>query len=169
MNVKERADTIGTFRYIEVRLMETAAYWVPLTPEMEVKTVLGRHIWDFAQHADWLGKRTYELRQPEQYTRRAVDDYVALLDQLTAESETAKKLSMMYDVIVPGLIRRYERYLGSTDELLDGPSAVIIERILTDLSRQCEEAGMMRREIGIASVAVEALRDRETSIATLVA
>src|SRR5581483_12233555 len=82
MNVKQRAETIGTFRFIEVRLMETAAYWVPLTPEMEVKVLLGRHIWDFAQHADWLGKRAFELRQAEHYTRRPGDDYHQLLEQM---------------------------------------------------------------------------------------
>ena len=40
-----------------VALMEIAAAWTPTTPEMEVKVLLGRHIWDFAQHADALGKR----------------------------------------------------------------------------------------------------------------
>ena len=28
--------------------------------------MFGRHIWDFAQHADALGRRTFELRQPAQ-------------------------------------------------------------------------------------------------------
>ncbi|KPK05001.1 MAG: hypothetical protein AMS20_07585, partial [Gemmatimonas sp. SG8_28] len=58
MSVRERADWIATFRFISVNLMETLARWVPNTPEMEVKLLFGRHLWEFAQHADAFGKRT---------------------------------------------------------------------------------------------------------------
>ena len=57
LTVQQRGDNVATFRWIEVRLMETLAAWVPTTPEMEVKLVFGAHIWDTAQHADMLGKR----------------------------------------------------------------------------------------------------------------
>jgi hypothetical protein len=169
MNVKERAEAIGSFRFIEVRLMETAAYWVPLTPEMEVKVMLGRHIWDFAQHADWLGKRTFELRQPEHYTRKAHEDYVRLLDAVKASDSTSDKLSRLYTVVVTGLIRRYEAYLAATDELLDGPSVVIIGRIITDLNRQLEEARGMRAELGIAAPPSDPWAQQEVAIASVVA
>ena len=49
---------LATFRYVAVFLMETAARWTPLTPELEVKLLFGRHLWEFAQHADMLGQRT---------------------------------------------------------------------------------------------------------------
>ena len=62
LSVRERADTIGTLRHIEVFTMETLARWVPTTPDLEAKVVFGRHIWDCAQHADALGRRTHELR-----------------------------------------------------------------------------------------------------------
>ena len=41
MTVKERADTLATFRYIEVRLMEITSGWTPITAEMEVKVLMG--------------------------------------------------------------------------------------------------------------------------------
>ena len=37
MTVNERGQTIATYRFIEVRLMEIAAAWVPTTPEMETR------------------------------------------------------------------------------------------------------------------------------------
>ena len=169
MNVKQRADAIGTFRFVEVRLMETAAYWVPLTAEMEVKVLLGRHIWDFAQHADWLGKRAFELRQPEHFTRKAKDEYVALLDSMKEAQATDEKLSLLYEVILPGLIRRYEQYLQDTDQLLDGPSALIIQRIINDLQRQIGEGSRLRTQLGAASTSVHSVRERERAIATVVA
>ena len=71
--VVERCNTIATFRRVSIWLMETTARWTPITPEMEVKVTLGRHIWEYAQMADALGKRTFELRQPEHYTIPATD------------------------------------------------------------------------------------------------
>lgn len=66
LTVKERGQFVATMRHIHVWLMETLAAWVPTSPEMEVKILLGEHIWDVAQHADALGKRTSELRMPLQ-------------------------------------------------------------------------------------------------------
>ena len=50
--LREKAEYLATFRWLEVFLMETLARWVPTTPELEVKVLMGRHIWDAAQHAD---------------------------------------------------------------------------------------------------------------------
>src|SRR6516165_5764007 len=63
--VSERGRSVATFRYVCVWMMETIARWTPTTPEMEAKVMMGRHIWEYAQMADALGKRTFELRLPE--------------------------------------------------------------------------------------------------------
>jgi hypothetical protein len=169
MNVEARVEAIGTFRFIEVYLMETVARWVPLTPEMEVKVMFGRHIWEFAQHADWLGKRTFELRRPEHYTKPAAADYLSILEATRAAATTPAKLSMLYDVIIPGTIRRYESYLSATDALLDAPSVVIMERIASNLKRQCDDAGRLRLQLGISAGVDASFQQRETSIANVVA
>ena len=70
LNVAQRGTHVATFRWIEVRLMETLAAWTPTTPEMEAKLLFGAHIWDAAQHADILGKRAHELRLPLQHSSR---------------------------------------------------------------------------------------------------
>jgi hypothetical protein len=169
MNVKERGDAIGTFRFIAVRLMETTARWTPITPEMEAKIMFGKHIWQYAQHADWLGKRTFELRQPEHYTRTPSAEYLAVLDGLAEAATTGDRLSMLYDAIVPGLVRRYEAYLAETDALLDEPSVVIIERILLDLRRQQQDAVRLREQISIPVAAAEEFARRELAVASPVA
>src|SRR5438270_2489799 len=107
LSVPDRAAAIATFRFIEVKLMELVATWTPTTPEMEAKVMFGRHIWDFAQMADWLGKRTFELRQPEHYTLRPVDDYEALLKEASKAESTSDRIATLYDGILPGLIKRY--------------------------------------------------------------
>ena len=169
MNVKQRGDAIGTFRYIAVRLMETVAHWTPITPEMEAKVLFGRHIYDYAQHADALGKRTFELRQPEHYTRPAAREYVEVLDMLRRAASTSERFSMLYEVVVPGLIRRYESYIRDTDGLLDEPSVVIMERIVADLRRQQLDSHRVRDSIRIADAPVREFSSREAAVVSHVA
>jgi hypothetical protein len=169
LTVNDRARAIATFRFVEVRLMEITAAWTPTTPEMEVKVMFGRHIWDFAQHADWLGKRTFELRQPEHYTLRPVESYAQLLDEFAAEESTAARLAGLYDVFLPALERRYREYLAATDPLLDQPSVVIIERILHEMQRMKTDAGKLRREFALNAVPLDQLAGRESAHAAIVA
>jgi len=147
LNVKERGRQVATFRWVEVRFMETLATWVPTTPELEVKLVFGAHIWDAAHHADALGKRAQELRLPEQHSVEPAADYVQLLDEIAGQQETAKRVAGFYDCILPGLEHRYRTYMSEVDTLLDAPTIRIMERILTDNERMREEAADLRRQV----------------------
>ena len=168
LSVNERARSIGTFRFIEVRLMEIAAGWTPTTPEMEVKVILGRHIWSFAQHADWLGKRTFELRQPEHYTLEPAEGYLDVLNAARGIESTSGRLTAMYEVLVPGLEARYRDYVERTDRLIDEPSVLIIERILADLQRQRTEAVQLRRYLTLPHWDASALLEQERAHASVV-
>lgn len=147
LTVNDRARAIGMFRFIEVRLMEIVAAWTPTTPEMEVKVMFGRHIFDFAQHADALGKRTFELRQPAHYTLRPEDDFMAILEGAVRRTTTVDRVASLYEDVLPKVERRYRDYVASTDAILDEPSIILINRILQDLARQREEAKAVRSEI----------------------
>jgi hypothetical protein len=149
--------------------MEIAAGWTPSTPEMEVKVLFGRHIWDFARHADALGKRTFELRLPEQASRPPIDAYGALLDDVARLPQTDRRLAALYDAILPGLERRYASYLAETDPILDGPSVVVLEPILQDLARQRRDSEDVRRRLGLAQADVGDLRRRDEAVPTVVA
>ena len=138
LTVKERGHFVATLRYVHVTLMETLAAWVPTTPEVEVKLLLGEHIWDVAQHADSLGKRTFELRLPLQHSVRAAEPYVAFLAEVRAIEPTPERLAAMYDVVVPGLVARQRRYLEQTDKLVDAPTVRILERYLADTARMID-------------------------------
>lgn len=168
LTVKERCRSIATFRFIEVRLMETAARWTPTTPEMEVKVLLGRHIWDFAQHADALGKRTFELRAALQHSERPQDGYLGLLDDAAAVEGAAARLTALYEVVLPGLDARYARYVAEADPILDAPSVVILERIRGDIARQRREAAALRAELGLDPSPLEGLRRREEALVEIV-
>jgi hypothetical protein len=162
LSVGERGRHIATFRSIELRLMETAAAWTPTTAEMEVKVLLGRHIWDFAQHADALGKRTFELRLPLQHSQPPAPVYAELMEDVARLPGTPERLSALYDAVLPGLERRYDRYAAEVDPILDAPSLVIVERIRRDLARQRSEADSLRGQLSLPPAPSEGWRRRES-------
>jgi hypothetical protein len=146
--LREKAEHLATFRWLAVFLMETLARWVPTTPEMEVKVLMGRHIWNAAQHADALGKRTFELRAPLHYTLAPLPPYLRTMNELASVEDTAGRVHAVYDVILPGLAARYQQYLQNSDSLLDEPSFRVIEGILGDYARMRRESEEVRAELG---------------------
>lgn len=140
LSVKLRGQNVATFRFVEVHLMETLAAWVPTTPEMEAKLLFGEHIWDCAQHADWLGKRTHELRLPLQHSVRPAEGYLALLNCVAAVTDTTERISGFYEVVLPRFGARLRSYLDETDQLMDAPTVRILERVLGDQDRMLRQS-----------------------------
>jgi hypothetical protein len=172
LSVRERGETAATLRWIHVRLMEIIASWVPTTPEMEVKLLFGAHIWDVAQHADALGKRTHELRMPLQHSLAPSDAYHALLADFAATKDTRERIAFFYDGILPSLAARYRTYLAKTDSLLDAPSVRIYEHIAAEQARMMRESRELREQIPALVLgepeAVERLVSREGAIDTFI-
>jgi hypothetical protein len=171
--IRSRADRLATFRSIAVQLMEVLARWVPTTPEMEPKVLFGRHIWDFAQHADMLGKRTFELRAPLHFTLAPAADYQALLAELSSATSTEDRIALLYQGLLPGLAKRYDHYLQTADAILDEPSVRIIERISADILRMLAQSRELIGELQLfrctnSDRALEFGR-REAMVAALVA
>ena len=147
LTVKQRGQHVATFRFVEVRLMEILAGWIPTTAQMEAKLLFGPHVWDCAQAADALGKRAHELRLPLQHAIAPVPAYLSVLDQLNATQEAAQRIAAFYDVVLPSMGARYRRYLAQTDALMDAPTVRIIERILDTQARMLREAAALREQL----------------------
>ena len=164
LTIREKADTLGTWRHTNVFLMETLARWVPSTPELEVKTLFGQHLWDLAQHADEIGKRTADLRAPLHYSRKPAAAYAGALEALAGTSGTAERVAGFYDAALPDLERRYRAYLADTDHLLDQPTVRILERFAGDIARmQADRAAVAAERSDLPLTApgwVEQLRAR---------
>ena len=173
LSVSDRGRTVATLRHIHVEMMDTLAQWTPSSPEMEVKLMLGEHIWDVAQSADALGKRTRELRLPLQHSLKPADLYVGLLADIRKEADTARRLGSFYDVLLPGLESRYRAYLAETDALLDAPTVRILQQIQDVQSRMIKQSRDLRAELPalrqVDAQWLESLAKRESQIATVVA
>jgi hypothetical protein len=141
--IAQKADIIATFRSLHVYLMEALARWTPTTPQLEVKIMFGRHLWECAQHADVLGHRTSELRAGLHYTRPPVAAYKAVLDEIGGYESPTDRVAAIYDAIIPDLVERYAALLRDADPLLDQPSIRLWTRIHTDLQRLLVERDEM--------------------------
>ena len=146
LDVRARADAIATFRFISVYCMETLARWVPTTPELEVKVLFGRHLWDFAQHADAFGKRTAELRLGPQVSRAPTSAFRGVLERAAAVSDTKQRVDGFYGGLMPAIETLYRTYLAETDALLDEPSVRILDHVLADFARLRSERAELARE-----------------------
>jgi len=172
LNVKDRGQAVATFHYVHVELMEMLAQWTPTAPEMEVKLLFGEHIWEVAQHADALGKRTGELRMRPHRKLKPVDPYVRLLAEVRNETGTPRRLSAFYDGLLPGLAARYRSYLERTDTLMDAPTVRVLERVSESESRMIGQSRALRAELpalgGADPAWAGALAQRESQIPSLV-
>lgn len=140
LTVRQKADAVGTFRYLSVAYMEMLSRWVPTTAEMEAKVLFGRHIWELAQHADALGKRTHELRAALHYTVECAADYGLVVDRLAKLTKSDERFNGFYAAALVDLDARCAAYLDDTDPMLDEPTVRVLERIRVDIARMRSEA-----------------------------
>jgi hypothetical protein len=161
LTITQKADTLGTYRFILVRLMETLAAWVPTSPELEIKTLFGRHIWLLAQHADAIGHRTVELRAKLHYDRAPQPQYMSALQQLQGVTASGDRVAAFYGGALADLARRFEHYLAHTDALLDAPTVDILRRALADIERMHAD----RAEVSAQRADLGADADRARGIA----
>jgi hypothetical protein len=138
LSVEASARRIRRYRYVEERLMRILAGWIALTPELAAKLVLGRHVWDCAQHADLWGKRLLELRSPAQQSEPPGPEFVRLVDEVErpdAFHETPERLAGVYRVLKPCLVAAYERHLRESNPVFEPPTRRILERCLDEERR----------------------------------
>jgi len=144
MPVEASARRIRHYRYAEERMMRTLAGWIALTPELPVKLLLGRQVWDCAQHADLWGRRLPELRSPAQVSEPPSPAFVLFMDALENREQwgdTLERLTGVYRVLKPHVIETYEAHLARTNPVYEPPTRRILERCLDDERRHVADAG----------------------------
>lgn len=136
--VEDSARLLHHYRYAVERMMRILGGWLALTPEMSAKLLMGRHVWDNAQHADAFGKRLPELRAHAEASEPASPAFVAFVDALEspeAPHQTVERLVGVYRVLKPHLLATYERHLARTNAVYEPPTRRILERCIEDERR----------------------------------
>ena len=112
--------------------------WIALTPEVDVKLLFGRHVWDCAQHADLWGRRLPELRSKAQESEPANAGVVAvfdLIETMEAPGQTVERVTAIYRVMKPHLATVYERHLAVANPVYEPPTRRILGRCIEEERR----------------------------------
>jgi len=124
--------------------------WIALTPEISAKLLMGRHVWDSAQHADLLGRRLPELRAQAQVSEPPNEAFVACLDAIEAAEhpeQTVERLVGIYRVLKPHLAATYEAHLQRANEVYEPPTRRILTRCLEDERRHISAGIVVLRHL----------------------
>ena len=112
--------------------------WIALTPELSAKLLLGRHVWDCAQHADLWGRRLPELRAPAHVSEPPSALFVRFMDVLESSDEphqSVERLLAIYRVLKPHLLAAYEIHMARSNPIYEPPTRRILQRCMDEERR----------------------------------
>jgi hypothetical protein len=138
LEVDESAKTVRHYRYAVERMTRLLGGWIALTPELSAKLLMGRHVWDNAQHADAWGRRLPELRAAAQVSEPANARLVTFMDALEAAErpeQTIERVVGVYRVLKPHLLATYEAHLATANAVYEPPTCRILTRCIQDEQR----------------------------------
>jgi hypothetical protein len=138
ISVDVSAGRIRQYRWLEERLMRILGGWIALTPELPIKLLFGRHVWDCAQHADLWGRRLPELRSPAHQGEPPSEGFARLVKEIDARQsrhESVERVAAVYGVLKPHLIAAYESHLAGANPIYEPPTRRILVRCLDEERR----------------------------------
>ena len=128
-NVKENAQRLANYRYLEVQLMEMLGGWSHTTPQLAFKATFGYHVYDHAQAADMLGERLEQLRSGRYREEPATDDFAHLCEDVWNLATPLDRLVAVYRVLEPHLVSTYVYHADATDPLADTPTVRLLRQL----------------------------------------
>ena len=170
--VEESARRVGHYAWIEMRLFEALGGWVATVPELDVKTMLGRHCYHHAWHAELWHKRLPELREmrPDRLIRppnEALEAFVVALTEPEAPELTIEKLVGVYRVLLPRKIAAYTYHLAATSRVTDAPTIRSLGFILEDETTDWREGEMLLQALIETDAEVDRAARRQSALETL--
>jgi hypothetical protein len=171
--VEESARRVGHYAWIEMRLFEALGGWVATVPELDVKTMLGRHCYHHAWHAELWVKRLPELREmrPERLIKAPnaeMEAFVAGMTEPEAPGLTIEKLVGVFRVLLPRKIGAYTYHLAATSRITDGPTIRSLGHILDDETTDWREGEMTLQSLIQTDDEVARAARRQAELETLI-
>ena len=146
----ESARLVRHYRYAAERMMRILGGWIALTPELSVKLLMGRHVWDNAQHADAFGNRLPELRAPAHVgepANQAFVDFMDAIEEAAAPHQSVERLVGIYAVFKPHLLSAYREHLDRASLVYEPPTRRILIRCAEDERRHIVAGGIIIRHL----------------------
>ena len=137
-SAEHSARLLRNYRYVVERTMRALGGWIALTPELSAKLLMGRHVWDLAQHCDAFGQRLPELRSRAQVSEAANPAVATLMDAVEdaeGPDQTVERLVGVYAVLKPHLLATYRDHLAHANPVYEPPTRRILSRCIHDEER----------------------------------
>lgn len=148
-NVSENAKILLRYEFIGRRLLRAMGGWLPGTARWEAKLLLGRMVWEDAEHVQALRNRILELRTSERILDRAPSPNLALvLDELVLAEDWREFLTGV-SALKQALIEAYRRHIEQTQPLVDQPTVRML-RIL--IAEESEHVSLIGDEIAAGAL-----------------
>lgn len=146
----ESARLCRNYRYACERMTRIMAGSIALTPELAAKLLLGRHVWDNAQHTDAWGRRLPELRAHAQESEPSSEAFVQLMNAIEAPEapgQSAERLTGIYRVLKPHLLAVYVEHRRRANPVYEPPTCRILDRCIEDERRHIAAGEMIIRHL----------------------
>jgi hypothetical protein len=166
------ARLLRNYRYVVERAMRALGGWIALTPELSAKLLLGRHVWDLAQHCDAFGRRLPELRAHAQVSEAANPEVVAFMDSLEepeGRDQTVERLVGVYSVLKPHLLATYRDHLARANAVYEPPTRCILGHCIDDEERHIAEGDTTLHHLLRQASARERAASRQRRLEALLA
>jgi len=163
----ESARLCRNYRYACERMTRIMAGWIALTPELSAKLLLGRHVWDNAQHTDAWGRRLPELRAHAQESEASSEAFVQLMDTIEQPEEpgqSAERLAGIYRVLKPHLLAVYGEHRGRANPVYEPPTCRILDRCMEDERRHIAAGETIIRHLAASQEKAARVADWERTL-----
>ena len=171
-SAEHSARLLRNYRYVVERTMRALGGWIALTPELSAKLLMGRHVWDLAQHCDAFGRRLPELRAHAQESESANPSIATFMDAIEepeAPDQTMERLVGVYSVLKPHLRAIYREHLARANPVYEPPTRRILTRCIEDETRHIVAGGEILGHLGGTAAAKERARVHQARLDGLLA
>src|SRR3989442_13001972 len=138
--------------------MRALGGWLALTPAPPANLLMGRHVWDLAQHCDPLGRPLPELRplaHVSEAANPAVAAFMDCLEEPEGPDQTVERLVGVYSVLNPHLLATYRDHLSRANSVYEPPTRRILVRCIDDEERHIAAGDTIRRHLASTPPAKE--------------
>ena len=135
LDIKTTVQRLRRYAAVERRSLKILAGWFLAAPAYEVKYALGYHLWDGAEHTDWIRARLSEMRGGHAETSVEPALRLVLEETLHAPSTDAM-LRGLYGVVKRDLLRAYRQHLQNSDPVANAAETRLLRRLIPDLEAQ---------------------------------
>jgi uncharacterized ferritin-like protein (DUF455 family)/bacterioferritin (cytochrome b1) len=134
LDIATSANLLRRYATIERGLMRMLAGWFIAAPAYEMKYAFGHHLWDHAEHHDWIRARLTEMRGG--LVRASAEPALAHCLEETAHATSAHSfVAAAYLELEAALLDCYRNHLAAADPTANAAEIRLLGRMIPDLER----------------------------------